>query len=249
MSDRTPPCLVSLRVWGEFACFTRPEMKAERVSYQAPTPSAARGVLEAVFFEPQMMYVIHEIGVLEKGVWFSFRRNEVSRVVSFRDAARAMVAGGSIAPIQAGGGAPDATQRGMLALANVDYLITAEIRLTDRAEPPRDNLGKYRDLFAYRAERGKCHHRPSLGVREFDAHFAFVPDPSAVPLCAGRWPEEDLGLMLYDVFDPRDRGTGRPARPSPVFFDAKVKDARIDCHPDRVTLVRRSVPDQPEAQP
>ncbi len=247
MPIESPPCLVSLRVWGEFACITRPEMKAERVSYPALNPSAARGVLEAVFYEPQMMYVVHEIGVIRRGRWFSFRRNEVSRVISFRDAARAMEAGGTLAPIQAGGGAPDATQRGMLALADVEYLITAEIRLTDRAEPPRDNLGKYRDLFAYRASRGKCHHRPSLGCREFDAHFDFVPDPSAVSLCDDLWRHEDLGLMLYDVFDPRDRHTGWPVRPSPVFFHAQVRDARIDCHPDRVTLLRRSLPEQPEA--
>ena len=94
MKTHDPACLVSLRVWGDFACFTRPEMKAERVSYELPTPSAARGVLEAIFYEPQMMYVIHEIGVIQEGRWFSFRRNEVTKVVSFRDAARAMEAPG-----------------------------------------------------------------------------------------------------------------------------------------------------------
>jgi len=249
MTTGSPPCLVSLRVWGDFACVTRPEMKAERVSYPTLNPSAARGVLEAVFFEPQMMYVVHEIGVIRKGRWFSFRRNEVSKVVSFRDAARAMEANALLAPIQAGGGAPDATQRGMLALADVAYLITAEIRLTRRADPARDNLGKYRDLFAHRATRGKCHHRPSLGVREFDAHFSYVPDPSAVALCASDWPREDLGLMLYDVFDPRDRDTGQSARPAPVFFYATVQNARIDCHPDRVRLVRRPVVTHPEETP
>lgn len=233
------PCLIALRVWGDFACVTRPELKSERVSYALLTPSAARGVLEAVFYEPQMMYLIHEIGVIKKGRWFSFRRNEVSKVVSFRDADRAMRANSVLAPFQAGGGAPDATQRGMLALADVEYLITAEIRLTRRADPPRDNLGKYRDLFAGRASRGKCHHRPYLGCREFDAHFAYVPDPSAVAVCASDWPREDLGLMLYDVFDPRDRETGQSAQPAPVFFHANVRNARLDCHPDRVTLVRR----------
>jgi CRISPR-associated protein Cas5d len=249
MTAGSSPCLVSLRVWGDFACITRPEMKAERVSYAVLSPSAARGILEAVFFEPQMMYLVHEIGVVKRGRWFSFRRNEVSKVVSFRDAARAMESNGTLAPIQAGGGAPDATQRGMLALADVEYLITGEIRLTQLADPPRDNLGKYRDLFAHRASRGKCHHRPSLGCREFDAHFAYVSDQSTVPLCAADWPREDLGLMLYDVFDPRDRETGLSARPSPVFFYANVRDARIDCHPERVRLVRRPVEIQPEEMP
>ena len=233
--------LVSLRVWGDFACITRPELKGERVGYPLLTPSAARGVLEAICFEPQMSYLIHEIGVIRRGRWFSFRRNEVSKVISFRDAARAFAEGGKLATIEAGGGARDATQRGMLALADVEYLITAEIRLTKRAEPPRDNVSKYRDLFIHRASKGKCHHRPYLGCREFDAHFAFVTDPSAVSLCAEEWPREDLGLMLYDVFDPRDRESGESARPNPTFFEAKIRDARLDCHPNRVKLLRRSI--------
>jgi CRISPR-associated protein Cas5d len=223
---------------------TRAEHKAERVSYPLLTPSAARGVLEAIFYEPQLYYLVHEIGVIRRGRWFSFRRNEVARVVPVRDVSRAMAGAGTLAPIQAGGGAPDATQRGMLALAGVEYLITAEIRLTRRARPPRDNLGKYRDLFVHRAARGKCFHRPCLGCREFDAHFDHVPDPSAVPLGTDQWPpEEDLGLMLYDVFDPREREAGLPVRPNPVFFHALVRGARLDCHPDRVRLVRRALPE------
>jgi CRISPR-associated protein Cas5d len=245
MSTARPPCLASIRVWGDFACVTRPELKAERVSYQVLTPSAARGILEAIYFEPQMSYLIHEIGVIKRGRWFSFRRNEVKKVISFRDAALAMNGAGPLATIQAGGGAPDATQRGMLALADVEYLITAEIRLTRRADPPRDNLDKYHDLFVHRATRGKCFHRPYLGCREFDAHFAYEPDPSTVTLGIDNSPrQEDFGLMLYDVFDPRDRDSGDSARPSPVFFEAKLRDFRMDCHPDRVRLVRRALPGQ-----
>ena len=243
MKTHDPACLVSLRVRGDFACYTRPELKSERVSYELPTPSAARGVLEAIYYEPQMYYLIHEIGVINEGRWFSFRRNEVKKVVSFRDASRAMLGAEPLSPIRAGGGAPDATQRGMLALANVEYLITAEIRLTRRAQPPRDNLGKYREMFEHRATRGKCYHRPSLGCREFDAHFEFVPDPSAVPLRNDQWQSRDLGLMLYDVFDPRDRQSGNSVRPNPVFFHARVENARLDCHPDRVRLIRRALPD------
>jgi CRISPR-associated protein Cas5d len=235
-------CRVSVRVWGDFACVTRPELKAERASYGILTPSAARGVLEAIFYEPQMYYLVHEIGVIKRGRWFSFRRNEVKKVISIREAARAMTEGASLAPIRAGGGAEDATQRGMLALADVEYVITAEIRLTHRAEPPRDSLEKYRGLFIRRAESGKCHHRPYLGCREFDANFTYVPDPSAVELCEKEWPGEDLGLMLYDVFDPRDRESGKSVTPNPVFFNAKVKNARLECHPERVKLVRRQVP-------
>jgi CRISPR-associated protein Cas5d len=233
------PCLVSLRVWGDFACITRPELKAERVSYPLLTPSAARGVLEAIYYEPQMYYLVHEIAVLKRGRWFSFRRNEVKRVVPLDKAGKAMRDTGFLETIRAGGGAEDGTQRGMLALADVEYLITAEIRLTDQAEPMHDSLEKYRGLFVHRASKGKCFHRPYLGCREFAADFEFVPDPSSVALRPERWSEEDIGLMLYDVFDPRLRSRGTNVRPEPVFFDAKVRGSRLDCHPDRVRLIRR----------
>lgn len=233
------PTLVSLKVWGDYACMTRPEFKAERVSYPILTPSAARGILESIYYEPQMSYLIHEIGVLKRGRWFSFRRNEVSKVVSIRAASKAMEEGAVLEPIRAGGGAEDGTQRGMLALADVAYLITAEIRLTSRASPPRDSLEKYRDLFSHRASRGKCFQRPYLGCREFAADFAFVEDPAAVALGTSEWAkQEDLGMMLYDVFDPHRRTTGLSVRPEPVFFKQAIVDAaRLDCHPDRVVLI------------
>ncbi len=239
MTSPERSAIVSLRVWGDFACATRPEMKAERVSYPLLTPSAARGILEAVYYEPQMYYLIDSIGVIRRGSWFSFRRNEVKKVVSVKEAARAMEGGPPLEPIRAGGGAEDATQRGMLALADVAYLITAEIRLTRRAEPPRDSLEKYRGQFVRRARTGKCTHRPCLGVREFDAHFEHVEDPASVKLCSDEWGREDLGLMLYDVFDPTQRESGRDVAPASVFFRARIEGARLDCHPDRVQLIRK----------
>ncbi len=234
------PGLVSLRVWGDFACVTRPELKAERVSYPLLTPSAARGILEAIYWEPQMCYLIDSIGVIRRGSWFSFRRNEVKRVVSMKEAGRAMEGGPPMAAIRAGGGADDTTQRGMLALSGVEYLITSEIRLTDRAEPPRDFIEKYRGQFVRRAKAGKCTHRPCLGVREFDAFFEHVEDPAAVRLGVEDWAAtEDLGLMLYDVFDPTLRGSGRDVAPASVFFHARVVGARLDCHPDRVKVIKK----------
>lgn len=231
--------MISLRVWGDYACVTRPELKSERVSYPLLTPSAARGVLEAIYYEPQITYIIDSIGVIKKGRWFSFRRNELAKTVTLRSAQRWMEAPEEFKPIQAGGGAEDATQRGMLALADVEYVITARIQLTKRAEPQRDNPTKYREMFASRASRGKCSHRPYLGCREFDAYFDWADDPEGIALCD--WPNEDLGLMLYDVFDPRKRDGGFPIRPCPVFFrNAQIRDARLDCHPDRVELIRRS---------
>ncbi|HRZ36715.1 MAG TPA: type I-C CRISPR-associated protein Cas5c [Candidatus Paceibacterota bacterium] len=210
------PNLITLRVWGDFACFTRPEMKVERVSYPVITPSAARGVLEAVFWEPQMFYLIDAVRVVKKGRWFSFRRNEVIKVISLDSARTWMREPQKTTPIQAGGGADDGTQRNMLALQDVEYLITAEVRTTPLAGRPEDRLQKYLDEIERRARQGKCFHRPALGVREFAADFEWVegePDGTLARRAAenGQAPEqfnEDLGLMLYDVFDHREREAG-----------------------------------------
>ena len=277
--------LITLRVWGDFACFTRPEMKVERVSYPVMTPSAARGILEAVFWEPQMYYLIDSIRVVKRGQWISIRRNEVTRVISLDSAKTWMHSPEKTSPIQAGGGAEDGTQRNMLALQDVEYLITAEVRLTPLAQPPRDNLAKYLREIEGRARAGKCFHRPGLGMREFAADFDWEPDADAA--LARRASElsqpvpqanEPLGLMLYDLFDhraraagfrwltpdeearqtadfdqtltdlkkgeqtkrrkefsaSRDRHQGALIKPAPLFFNATLKNARLDCHPDRV---------------
>jgi CRISPR-associated protein Cas5d len=283
------PNTITLRVWGDFACFTRPEMKVERVSYPVMTPSAARGILEAIFWEPQMYYLIDSIRVVKRGRWISIRRNEVTRVISLDSAKTWMHSPDKTSPIQAGGGAEDGTQRNMLALQDVEYLITAEVRLTPLAQQPRDNLGKYLREIEGRARAGKCFHRPGLGMREFAADFEWEPDPDAAlarraaelnqPVFRG---EEPLGLMLYDVFDPQARATGfrwlsddelaaqaatfeqslvgakkgeqtkrrkdfvatrirsnaAPLKPQPLFFDARLRDGRLDCHPDRVLTAK-----------
>jgi CRISPR-associated protein Cas5d len=210
------PNLITLRVWGDFACFTRPEMKVERVSYPVMTPSAARGVLEAVFWEPQMFYLIDAIRVVKKGRWFSFRRNEVIKVISLDSARTWMREPHKTTLIQAGGGAADGTQRNMLALQDVEYLITAEVRLAPLANRPEDTLPKYLDEIERRARQGKCFHRPALGVREFAADFEWAEGEPQATLARraaerGQSPEqcnEDLGLMLYDVFDHRERSDG-----------------------------------------
>lgn len=239
---KTSNDLIGVRVWGDFACFTRPEMKVERVSYPIMTPSAARGVLEAIFWEPQMYYIIDSIAVLKnkKGRWFSFRRNEVQRVISIPDAQKWMRGTKAISYIEAGGGAADAAQRNMLALADVGYLITAEVCRTKRGDPSRCNVQKYVDKIHRCASRGKCYHRPSLGCREFAADFEWVDDPSSVEL--DDWTGEDLGLMLYDVFDPAQRASATDdaphVRPGAIFFHAKIQSGIMDCHPDRITLVR-----------
>jgi CRISPR-associated protein Cas5d len=212
-------------------------MKVERVSYRVPTPSAARGVLEAVFWEPEMYYLIDRITVVRPGKWFSFRRNEVGKVISINEAASWMRGTKPVAPIQAGAGKDtDCQQRNMLALADVEYVFTAEVRLTEKGRRDGETVAKYVELFRSRAAKGKCAHRPGLGMREFAADFEWAEGPDAVPIKEPL--TEDLGLMLYDVFDPKDRQGERNVAPRPVFFRAKVEAGRIDCHPDRVELVR-----------
>ncbi len=281
---------VTVRVWGDFACFTRPEMKVERVSYPLPTPSAARGILEAIYWEPEMYYLIDSIHVVKKGRWFNFRRNEVTKVVSLGDVSKWMKGTKPIGYIEAGGGAPDAAQRNMLALADVEYLITAEIHTSGRYNPARNDKSKYLREIRDRAAKGKCCHRPALGCREFAAEFDLVEDAETAlrqrsqeirgnPNWQRTWPEEDLGLMLYDVFDHDQRAEGfrwrraeeldqrqrqregqikhLPARerkkvpkerlpeyeglmiqPLAYFFHAQVKDSMMDCHPERVKILK-----------
>ena len=257
---------VHLRVWGDWACFTRPEMKVERVSYPVMTPSAARGVLEAVFWEPQVCYRVAAIRVIRRGRWVSIRRNEVQSVIRLRNVVQWMTQPEKCSPIEAGGGAPGFTQRNMLALQEVEYIISAELRTTRLADRPTDTPVKYFAEFKRRAEQGKCFHRPALGMREFAADFEWVDDPQAAlerratELGASwRQPEEDLGLMLYDVFSPRDRANGfrwkRPdelgekpkkstprfvgelVQPRACFFRAKLEDSTLACHPDEIEIL------------
>lgn len=208
MSDN----LVTVRVWGDYACFTRPEMKVERVSYPVMTPSAARGILEAIFWEPQIYYWIEAIRVIKRGRWFSFRRNEVEQVIILDNAKTWMREPEKVRPIMAGGGV--GTQRNMLALEEVEYTITAEVRLTEIGK--RNNgLVKYLEEFKRRTRGGKCFHRPAFGVREFAADFEWEEDAQAALERRAaelkedwRGYQEDLGLMLYDVFDSNERADG-----------------------------------------
>lgn len=210
------PNLITLRVWGDFACFTRPEMKVERVSYPVMTPSAARGILEAVFWEPQMFYLIDSIRVVKRGRWVSIRRNEVTKVVSLDNAKAWMNSPDKMVPLNAGAGADtDCAQRNMLALQGVEYLITAEVHLSALAQEPRDKLGKYLREVEGRARAGKCFHRPGLGMREFAADFEWEEDADTAlrrrTIQLNQSAEqfnEDFGLMLYDVFDLEQRASG-----------------------------------------
>ena len=170
---------IHLKVWGEWACFTRPEMKVERVSYPIITPSAARGILEAIFWKPQIYYTISQISVIQKGSWASIRRNEIQDIISHRTVKAWMEGKKPVTPVQAGGGAADGTQRNMLALRDVAYVISAEVATTQLAQSS-ESITKYTREFQRRAQLGKCYHRPGLGMREFAADFDWVTSP-------GRW--------------------------------------------------------------
>jgi CRISPR-associated protein Cas5d len=193
-----------MKVWGEFACFTRPEMKVERVSYAVPTPSAARGILEAVYWKPQFRWVVEEIWVLNPIRYWSVLRNEVNSRASERAAA---------AWARRGGGydaTADRAQRHTLGLRNVAYIIRARLEVKLGVE---DDPAKFRDQFRRRVRDGRCFATPYLGCREFSAGFA-APDGGEVPIAH----TEDLGTMLLDIDYDQD-GSGRG---SPRFFEARL---------------------------
>jgi CRISPR-associated protein Cas5d len=198
--------LLSVRVWGELACFTRPEMKVERVTYPVPTPSAARGVLEAIFWKPEFSWRIESIAVLKPIRYFSILRNEVNDRQSVRSAL-------SWAGNSGGYRADDSksrAQRHTLALRDVDYVITAQIALRAHAN---DDPAKYRDQFRRRVRDGRCFSTPYLGCREFSAAFG-PPDGNERPIDLS----EDLGPMLFDL-DYAPDGSGRGV---PRFFSARL---------------------------
>ena len=206
---------IKLQCWGEWACFTRPEMKVERVSYDVITPSAARGMLEAIYWKPEIRWVIDRVTVLKPIRFTSLRRNEVKDKISAATAAKVMKAGAGELSIAASD--PNTRlQRAALLLRDVSYVIEAHF---DIVSGP-DNAAKHLDQFSRRARRGACFTRPYLGCREFAANFALLEDNAATPI-----PDEslkgdrDLGWMLHDI----DFAQGRQAR----FFHAHMHDGVI----------------------
>lgn len=201
---------VTLLVSGDHACFTRPELKVERVSYDAMTPSAARGILEAIHWKPAIRWIVTAIHVLKPIRFESIRRNEVAQKASASLAKRAMNAGsleGLHLVIE------DARQqRAATVLADVAYVIEAEFEMTAKAGPD-DNPAKHIDTFRRRAEKGQCFHQPCLGTREFPARFKLLG--TSEPLPAAIAEDRDLGLMLWDIDHAGDR--------SSMFFRAKLE--------------------------
>lgn len=219
---------IHLRVWGDFACFTRPEMKVERVSYPVMTPSAARGLLEAILYKPQFRWRVQRIAVRRPVRFLAFRRNELKSKASSRNPQ----------PIFA---EEDRTQRNTLALRDVDYVIEASLELTPFANKPRkapladdepggeDNLGKYYGMARRRIEKGQCFHQPCFGCREFPAHFE-PAESASMNVLPGINSDGDLGLMLYDVFDLGAAHSSGKVQASPkiTFFRARLENGIVN---------------------
>lgn len=212
---------IRLFVWGERACFTRPEMKVERVSYDVITPSAARGILDAIHWKPAIRWSVDRIQVLKPIRFESIRRNEVGGKLSSASVAKAMKAGSTAG--LATYVDEDRQQRAATILRDVAYVIEAHFDLTPKAGA-EDSVGKHLDIFNRRARKGQCFQAPCMGVREFPASFRLLEDGEPPPekhesLLAPR----DLGWMLHDI--DFDRGM------TPRFFRAQMEDGVIDVPP------------------
>ena len=204
-----------LKVSGENARSTRPEMKVERVSYDVMTPSAARGILEAILWKPAISWRILQIDVLKPIKWESVRRNEVGAVVSARNVASAMKQGSGHLGLYI---EKERQQRASLFLRDVAYVIHAEFSMTQHAGT-EDNVTKFEQMFIRRASNGQCFHRPYFGCREFPVDFELLLKGSETlqPIAENR----DLGWMLYDLnySDPKSL---------PQFFHAEIHNGSID---------------------
>jgi CRISPR-associated protein Cas5d len=193
-----------LRVWGDFACFSRPELKVERFSYPLPPPSAVRGIFDAIYSKPaEFRWQPEKVEILAEPSYIALRRNEVKDKISVRAVERWARGEGQPEPIWADGDVgllgtdqKGRTQRQTMALRNVHYRLHASIRPWPGFE---NQLSALEAQFMRRARAGKCFHQPYLGCREFAAFFELCEADSG-PLPKD-WSAEDLGLMLYDVFD------------------------------------------------
>ena len=201
--------MIQLEVWGAYALFSRPELKVERVSYDVPTPSAARGIVESVYYHPGLRWYIDRIHVLNPIRFVSIRRNEVTDKISDRNVRQAAQGGGQPLYLVT---SQKIVQRSSLLLQDVHYVIEAHFEMTDKAAPS-DNPGKFQDIVTRRMERGQCFHTPYFGCREFPVSFRRWPGGPIPTIDETR----DLGLMLYD-FDYSD-----PAAITPTYFRARLE--------------------------
>lgn len=214
---------IILEVWSKYACFTRPEFKVERVTYDVMTPSAARGILEAIYFKPQFRYVVEEIQVMNPIKTMSIRRNEVTDKIQVSQIKKAMTAR---TPIYQN--ADEITQRrSAIILKDVRYFIKAHIEMVSETNP-ENNLTKHYVMFRQRANRGKCFRQPYLGCREFSAYFDIHDEITESPIDESR----DLQYMLYDL----EYNDATTKIIEPIFFRAYMDKGVIKI-PDELKTI------------
>ncbi len=206
---------IRVRVWGEYALFTRPEMKVERVSYDVMTPSAARGILEAIYWKPAIRWVIGRIHVLQPIRFENIRRNEVAKRVSVSNAD---MQGEKPVCILADD-SKTRQQRASMVLRNIEYVIEAHFDLIGNDDT---GPGKHLSMFERRVKNGQCFHRPYFGCREFPVNFEWFDGIPVTPFSG----EQDLGFMLHDIDFANDM--------TPHFFRAVMQNGVINCRKEVV---------------
>lgn len=225
------PSPIRLKVWGQYACFTRPEMKVERVSYDVLTPSAARGILEAIYWKPQVRWIVERLHVLNPIRFTNLRRNEVAAKASAANAKKAM--NGKLKGPLALFIEEDRQQRAATILRDVAYVIEARFELLDDADP----VEKHYNIFKRRAEGGQYFHHPYLGCREFPCDFEWIDGPLPQSQLTG---EQDLGYILHDIeftpaagkeYDTISSHDGQKLQALPHFFRATMLNGVIEIPP------------------
>lgn len=227
---------ITLEISGDYALFSRPEMKVERVSYDVITPSAARGVLEAIYWKPQIRWVIDEITVINPVRFTNIRRNEISKKASNPTAAMMAEGGAGKLGIHI---EESRQQRASLLLKDVRYIVKAHFDVLDRRMdrggeklPTNQIAGKHIEMFKRRARKGQAFHQPYLGCREFPARFTLHESKEGIPV-----PHEsftggkDLGFMLHDIEFDQDPRTKKVKSTTPHFFRAQMNDGVITVPP------------------
>lgn len=208
---------VKVKVWGNYALFSRPELKTERCSYDIITPSAARGILDAIYWHPGLRWVVDKIYVVNPIRFTSVRRNEVKSKISASNMLQVYNGAEKNVYINT---KEEIVQRASVILCDVCYVIEAHFEMTEHANES-DNPGKFKDIVMRRLKRGECYHMPYFGCREFPAHFCLCEDDS---ICTAydQEKERDFGYMLYDL-DYSNRNYIQP-----MFFRAIMKHGVLD---------------------
>ncbi|MDD3013284.1 MAG: type I-C CRISPR-associated protein Cas5c [Candidatus Gastranaerophilales bacterium] len=208
---------IKLKVWGQYALFSRPELKVERVSYDVMTPSAARGILEAIHWKPAIVWIIDKIHVINEIKFENIRRNEVKSKIPIGNVTKAMKGDNSVFYLDV---EEDRQQRASMVLKDVCYIIDAHFELTEKAGVD-DTEEKHYNIATRRMKQGQCFNTPYFGCREFGVNFELIEDEELLPNSYYKEQNIDLGFVLYDIDFQNNK--------NPMFFRAKMEKGIIDC--------------------